>query len=144
MDAIKRIGRYTVPVEVFADVTAELKLVVAPEGEELPPQEELDELEAQETAAAAEVAAAAAAADLYEDAPAEPARVEAAVVDGDAGGRRRRRRAAGRAAGGRRARGRRSALAPVPHSRRPQALPRACGRLPTGFPQPAQSLWISG
>lgn len=84
MDAIKRIGRYTVPVEVFADVTAELKLVVAPEGEELPPQEELDELEAQETAAAAEVAAAAAAADLYEDAPAEPARVEAAVSDVDA------------------------------------------------------------
>jgi large subunit ribosomal protein L9 len=92
MDAIKRIGRYTVPVEVFTDVTAELKLVVAPEGEELPPQEELDELEAKETAAAAEVAAAAAAADLYEDAPAEPARVEAAAAaaaaaagDADAG-----------------------------------------------------------
>jgi large subunit ribosomal protein L9 len=73
MDAIKRIGRYTVPVEVFADVTAELKLVVAPEGEELPPQEELDQLEAQETAAAEEAAAAAAEADLYEDAPAEAA-----------------------------------------------------------------------
>jgi large subunit ribosomal protein L9 len=68
MDAIKRIGRYTVPVEVFADVTAQLKLVVAPEGEELPPQEELDELEAQEIAAVEEAAAAAAEADLYEDA----------------------------------------------------------------------------
>ena len=34
---IKRIGRYTVPFEVFPDVVAELKLVVAPEGEELPP-----------------------------------------------------------------------------------------------------------
>jgi large subunit ribosomal protein L9 len=73
MDTIKRIGRYTVPVEVFADVTAELKLVVAPEGEELPPQAELDQLEAAETAAAEEAAAAAAEADLYEDAPAETA-----------------------------------------------------------------------
>ena len=35
MDTIKRIGRYTVPFEVFADVVAEVRLVVAPEGEEL-------------------------------------------------------------------------------------------------------------
>jgi large subunit ribosomal protein L9 len=86
MDTIKRIGRYTVPVEVFADVTAELKLVVAPEGEELPPQAELDQLEAQEIAAAEEAAAAAAAADLYEDAPAESAETptppEVAEADG--------------------------------------------------------------
>ncbi len=68
MDAIKRIGRYTVPVEIFADVTAELKLVVAPEGEELPPQEELDALEAEETAAAEVAAQAARDADLFEDA----------------------------------------------------------------------------
>jgi large subunit ribosomal protein L9 len=51
MDTIKRIGRYTVPVELFADVTAELKLVVAPEGEELLPAEELAALEAAETEA---------------------------------------------------------------------------------------------
>ena len=59
MDTIKRIGRYTVPFEVFADVVAELKLVVAPEGEELPPEQELAELEAAEQAEAeaAEVAA---------------------------------------------------------------------------------------
>ena len=38
---IKRIGRYTVPVEVFDDVTAELRLLVVPEGGELPPEEEL-------------------------------------------------------------------------------------------------------
>src|SRR3954465_11065075 len=56
MDTIKRIGRYTVPFEVFTDVVAELKLVVAPEGQELPPEEELAELEAQETAAAEEAA----------------------------------------------------------------------------------------
>jgi large subunit ribosomal protein L9 len=48
METIRRIGRYTVPVEVFADVTAELRLVVAPEGQELPPEEELAALEEQE------------------------------------------------------------------------------------------------
>jgi large subunit ribosomal protein L9 len=53
MATIKRIGRYTVPFEVFPDVVAELKLVVAPEGLELPPDEELAELEAAELAAAA-------------------------------------------------------------------------------------------
>ena len=52
MDTIKRIGRYTVPFEVFTDVVAELKLVVAPEGQELPPEEELAALEAQERAEA--------------------------------------------------------------------------------------------
>src|SRR5437763_8481661 len=36
METIKRVGRSTVPFEVFADVVAELKLVVAPEGE-VPP-----------------------------------------------------------------------------------------------------------
>jgi large subunit ribosomal protein L9 len=61
METIKRIGRYRVPFEVFTDVVAELRLVVAPEGEELPPEEELAELEAREQAeadAAAEAAAA--------------------------------------------------------------------------------------
>jgi len=53
MDTIKRIGRYTVPVELFADVTAELHLAVAPEGQELPTEEELAALEAAEAAAAA-------------------------------------------------------------------------------------------
>src|SRR3954468_15494546 len=48
MDAIKRIGRYTVPFEVFPDVVAGLRLVVAPEGQELPPEEELAALEAEE------------------------------------------------------------------------------------------------
>jgi large subunit ribosomal protein L9 len=51
MDAIKRIGRYTVPFEVFPDVVAELRLIVAPEGQELPPEEELAALEAEEAAA---------------------------------------------------------------------------------------------
>jgi large subunit ribosomal protein L9 len=55
MEPIKRIGRYVVPVELFADVTAELRLAVAPEGQELPPEEEL---EAAATAEAEAVAAA--------------------------------------------------------------------------------------
>jgi large subunit ribosomal protein L9 len=52
MDTIKRIGRYTVPIELFADVTAELHLAVAPEGQELPSEAELAALEAAEAEAA--------------------------------------------------------------------------------------------
>ena len=59
MDTIKRIGRYTVPFDVFADVVAELRLVVAPEGQELPPQEELAALEAEQAEAEAAEAEAA-------------------------------------------------------------------------------------
>ncbi len=57
METIKRIGRYTVPFEVFPEVVADLKVVVAPEGEELPPEEELAALEAQEQADVAEAEA---------------------------------------------------------------------------------------
>ncbi len=73
MDTIKRIGRYTVPFEVFTDVVAELKLVVAPEGQELPPEEELAALAAQERAEAeAEAAAAAVPEPVYLDDEPEP------------------------------------------------------------------------
>jgi large subunit ribosomal protein L9 len=51
---IKKIGRYTIPVEVFGDVTAELRLLVVPEGGELPPEEELEAAEAAEAEAEAE------------------------------------------------------------------------------------------
>ena len=63
IDPIKRIGRYTVPIELFQDVQVELKTLVVPEGGELPPEEELEALEAAETQAEAEAAAAEAAAD---------------------------------------------------------------------------------
>jgi large subunit ribosomal protein L9 len=53
---IKKIGRYTVPVEVFGDVTAELRLLVVPEGGELPPEEELEAAEAEAQAAEAQAA----------------------------------------------------------------------------------------
>jgi len=51
IDVIKRIGRYTVPIDVFEGVTAEVKTLVVPEGGELPPEEELAALEAAEAAA---------------------------------------------------------------------------------------------
>jgi large subunit ribosomal protein L9 len=50
LDVIKRIGRYSIPVHVFEDVTAEVKTLVVPEGGELPPEEELAALEAAERA----------------------------------------------------------------------------------------------
>src|SRR5689334_15411276 len=56
-ESIKRIGRYQVPVELFADVTATLRLAVHPQGGELPPQEELDAIAAEEARAEAEAQA---------------------------------------------------------------------------------------
>jgi large subunit ribosomal protein L9 len=50
-DTIKRIGRYQIPIELFQDVTAEVRTLVVPEGGELPPEEELEKLEAAEQAA---------------------------------------------------------------------------------------------
>jgi large subunit ribosomal protein L9 len=53
LDTIKRIGRYDVPIEVFQDVKVEVKTLVAPEGGELPPEEELEAMAAAEEAEAA-------------------------------------------------------------------------------------------
>jgi len=78
-ESIKRIGRYDVPVELFADVTATLRLAVVPEGGELPPEEELealDEVAAQEEAAAA--------AEAEEARAAAEAATEAAVAEAEA------------------------------------------------------------
>jgi large subunit ribosomal protein L9 len=60
-DTIKRIGRYEVPVELFTDVTATLRLAVVPEGGELPPEAELRAAEEAEEAAQAQAEADAAA-----------------------------------------------------------------------------------
>jgi large subunit ribosomal protein L9 len=84
-DSIKRVGRYEVPIEVFTDVTAEVKVLVVPEGGELPPEEELEamaaaeaEVEAAREAAEAEAAAAVQAAiDDAEAEAAEAAKAEA-------------------------------------------------------------------
>jgi large subunit ribosomal protein L9 len=55
-ETIKRIGRYQVPIELFQDVTAEVRTLVVPEGGELPPEEELEAMA--EAEAAAELAEA--------------------------------------------------------------------------------------
>ena len=76
-DSIRRIGRYSIPIQVFEDITAEVKTLVVPEGGELPPEEELAAMEAAEAEAAA---AAQAEADAHraEAAAAVEAELEAA------------------------------------------------------------------
>jgi large subunit ribosomal protein L9 len=69
-EPIKRIGRYEIPVVLFGDVTATLRVAVVPEGGELPSQEELDAIAAAE--AEAEAAAQA-------EAEAEHAQAEAVI-----------------------------------------------------------------
>ena len=52
-DPLKRIGRYSIPIELFQDVSVDVKTLVVPEGGELPPEEELAALEAAEAKAEA-------------------------------------------------------------------------------------------
>jgi large subunit ribosomal protein L9 len=61
-DSIKRVGRYEVPVEVFTDVEATLRLEVVPEGGDLAEMERLEAAAKAEEEEAARVAAEAAAA----------------------------------------------------------------------------------
>jgi large subunit ribosomal protein L9 len=95
-ESIKRIGRYEVPVELFADVTATLRLAVVPEGGELPPEEELEALdqvaaqeeaaaaaEAEEARAAAEAATEAAVAEAEAEAEEQPADEPAAEAEAE-------------------------------------------------------------
>jgi large subunit ribosomal protein L9 len=73
LETIKRVGRYTAPIEVFTDVVAELRLVVAPEGEELPTEEELAAAaEAEETAGADATTAGESASEPEREAEDEP------------------------------------------------------------------------
>jgi large subunit ribosomal protein L9 len=67
-DTIKRIGRYQIPIELFQDVTAEVRTLVVPEGGELPPEEELEAMEAAERAEAEAEAESEAAEELDLDA----------------------------------------------------------------------------
>jgi large subunit ribosomal protein L9 len=79
MDTLKRVGRYTVPVELFTDVSAELRLVVAPPGEEPPAEEPEPPVEEQAPAAAeaVEETPAPVEADVAPAAAAEPEVAEA-------------------------------------------------------------------
>ena len=77
LDVIKRIGRYSVPIQLYEDVTVEVKTMVVPEGGELPPEEELAALEAAEAAEAAEADEVA----QHETVVAEAAVAEAIAAD---------------------------------------------------------------
>jgi large subunit ribosomal protein L9 len=80
-DTIKRVGRYTIPIELFPDVTAEVRAIVVPEGGELPPEEELEAMAAaEEEAEAAKAEAAAEAEAAVEEAIAEVEAEEEAEV----------------------------------------------------------------
>ena len=81
IDTIKRIGRYTVPIDVYEGVVAEVKTLVVPEGGELPPEEELAAMEAAEVA---EEEAAKAAAEPSVDIDALIAAEEEAEADAEA------------------------------------------------------------
>jgi len=50
IDTIKRIGRYDVPIDLFQDVRVDVNTLVIPEGGELPSDEELAAMEAEERA----------------------------------------------------------------------------------------------
>ena len=85
LEPIKRIGRFAVAIELYPDVSVEVKTLVVPEGGELPPEEELEALEAAEreaheasAAEAAEVHAEAesAIAEVLAEPEEEPAPVE--------------------------------------------------------------------
>jgi large subunit ribosomal protein L9 len=76
IDPLKRVGRFSVPIELFEDVHVEVKTLVVPEGGELPPEEELAAIEAAEAeAAAAEAEAVAAEAAAHAEAEAAIAEV---------------------------------------------------------------------
>jgi large subunit ribosomal protein L9 len=84
-ESIKRIGRYEIPIELFTDVTATLRLAVVPEGGELPPEEKLQALDAeaaaQEAAAAAEAEEARAAAEAATEAAVDEVEAEEQVPE---------------------------------------------------------------
>lgn len=75
-EPIKRIGRHEVPIELFTDVVVDVRAVVVPEGGELPTDEELAAMEAEERAEA-EAAAAEAAPEQIEGLEEELAEEEA-------------------------------------------------------------------
>jgi large subunit ribosomal protein L9 len=64
IDNIKRIGRYDVPVDLFEGVRVDVKTLVAPEGGEMPSDEELEAMETAERVEREATAPAAAAAPL--------------------------------------------------------------------------------
>jgi large subunit ribosomal protein L9 len=83
IDTIKRIGRYQVPIDLFQDVTVEVRTLVIPEGGELPSDEELAAMEAAEnpTPAAAEAEGVEEVEDLLDETPTPEAEAQAAEAE---------------------------------------------------------------
>jgi large subunit ribosomal protein L9 len=79
--ALKRIGRYDVPIELFTDVTVEVKTMVVPEGGELPSEDELAAMEATERAEQEAAAPAEPEVDLEEAIAADDEAAEAAAAE---------------------------------------------------------------
>ena len=87
IDNIKRIGRYDVPIDLFEGVRVEVKTLVAPEGAEMPSDEELEAMEAAERAeqeAAAPVAAATTEYEYVDEAEERVSPADAAMQGDDA------------------------------------------------------------
>ena len=82
IDTIKRIGRFEVPIELFQDVHATVNTHVVPEGGELPSEEELAAMEAQERGETEATAADESHEPTLEEAvAAEPPAVEAPALE---------------------------------------------------------------
>jgi large subunit ribosomal protein L9 len=85
-DPIKRIGRYDIPIEVFTDVSVEVRTLVIPEGGELPPEEEQTPPEPESETPPPEPSAKEASETMAEapsEAPAEPAEAPDETSDSD-------------------------------------------------------------
>ena len=76
-DPIKRIGRYEIPIELFADVVVPVRTLVIPEGGELPPEVEEEQIAPEE---AEPVAAVEGEADVEEVAELPDEALEAAIA----------------------------------------------------------------
>ena len=132
-DSIRRIGRYAIPIQIFEDVTVEVKTLVVPEGGELPPEEELAAMEAAEAEAEAakEAEAEAHRAEAEEILEAELAAEEEAAAATDA----EAEPAPSRAEPPRQCPSRPPTAEPEPAERsraavaRPQSAPQPCGAL---------------
>ena len=81
VDTIKRIGRYEVPIDLFQDVRVGVRTVVAPEGGELPSDEELAAMEAADAPPSAESEGPSEIEDLLDETPTPATEAEEAPAE---------------------------------------------------------------
>src|SRR5829696_8897494 len=79
-EPLKRIGAYEIPMEIFQDVSVEVRTLVAPEGRELPSEDEMQAWLAEERAETAAAAGEPPADETAEDGEADLPAAEAAEV----------------------------------------------------------------